>query len=325
MCVLRGLCIVALAASSASFADQTFGDGAYCGFESGCEAVTSSDYGKFLGAPLPLWGLGGFTIILGLTLIGRGSIRAARWLSILASAVGAVLIAIQIAILGQVCILCLVTDSCAILMGLVCIRPLSHEPPSSAVRAVASVLGVFAALTPLGFAYSDVKPDPPDWVKAHWVQDRVTVVEVTDFECEHCRRADEYVREALKKREGVKFVRIPIEMPKHTHSRTAAIAYRAAKAQGRETEMAEALFASPALTAHDCRALAEKLALDMKKYDQSVADPATDAEVSAASAAAKAAGLGVPLIWIQSHLRFGTPTLDNFDAPLGRARPFRGS
>jgi uncharacterized membrane protein/2-hydroxychromene-2-carboxylate isomerase len=324
MLLLRGLCIVALAASSASFADQSFGDGAFCGFESGCEAVTSSAYGKVLGIPWPVVGIIGFTLILALTLIGtQGSIRIARWMSLFAPIVGIVLIVIQLAVLAQVCLLCLVADVSAVLMGVVCIRPLPPEPPSSAVRGVASVVAVLAALVPIAFAYSDVQPDPPDWVKVHWVPNKVTVVEVTDFECEHCRRADEYLRGVLKTRNDVNFVRIPIEMPKHSHSRAAAIAFRGAKAQSRETEMAEALFASPALTGPDCRAIAEKLGLDMVKYDRVVTDPATDAEVSAVSAAARAAGPGVPLIWIQSHVIFGSPTLENFDAPLSRTRPLR--
>lgn len=324
MLILRFLCIMALAASAASLADQSFGDGTFCGFESGCESVTSSEYGKPLGIPLPVFGIMGFGAILALALVGgEKCVRFARWLSFLAAAAGAALIFVQVAVLGHVCMLCMVVDSCAILAGLACIRPLPTGPPSSAVRGVASVLAVLAVLTPLVFAYSDVKPDPPDWVKAHWTANKVTVVEVTDFECEHCRRADEYVREVLKTRDDIKFVRIPIEMPKHSHSRAAAIAYRGALAQGRGTEMAEALFASPALTAPDCRAVAEKLGLKMAEYDRVVSDPATDAEVSAMSAAARAAGPGVPLIWIQSHVIFGSPTIQTFDEPLSRSRPYR--
>ena len=53
------------------------------------------------------------------------------------------------------------------------------------------------------------------------------------------------------------------------------------------------------------------------------ASSTTDDAVSSAAAAAKAAGPGVPLIWIQSHLIYGSPTADNFDGPLRRARPYR--
>jgi uncharacterized membrane protein/protein-disulfide isomerase len=324
MLLLRGLGIVGLAVSAASLADQSVGDGTFCGFKSGCQSVTSSAYGSVLGVPLSVVGLLGFGTVLGFSLIGGvPMVRLTRWAAGLGAVVGLVLIVIQAAVLNQFCELCLIADSCAIAMGIVCVRPLPVEPPSSAMRGITAVLGVLAVGAPLMFAYMEVKPDPPDWVKAHWVPDKITIVEVTDFECEHCRRADEYVREALKGRDDVKLVRIAVEMPKHIHSRTAAIAFRAAQAQGREKDMAEALFASPALTAHDCRALAEKLGLNMAEYDRVATDPATDKDVSAAGEAAKAFGPGVPLIWIQSDLNYGMPGFSTFDEPLGRARPHR--
>lgn len=324
MRILRGLCLVALASSAASLAEQSFGDGTFCSFESGCEAVTSSEYGQFLGLPLPYYGIIGFTAILGLSLVGgERIIRIVRWLSFAAAIAGAGLIVVQFAVLGRVCQLCLIVDGCAIGMGIVAAFPLPIQTPSNPVRAVWGVLAVLAVLVPLSFAYSEVKPDPPDWVMAEWVQNEITVVEVTDFECEHCRRADEYVRDVLKDRPDVRFVRIPVEMPKHANSRTAALAFHAAKAQGRGNEMAEALFAAKSLTAADCRALAAKLGLNLAEYDRVVADPETDRRVSEASAASKVVGPGVPLFWIQEHMSYGNPTFENFDGPLIRARPYR--
>lgn len=321
---VRGLALVALAASAASLAEQTFGDGTFCSFESGCESVTSSEYGRVAGVPLPTFGLIGYAAILALTLISVAkAIRLARGLAILGAAAGAAFVAIQVAVLGQVCQLCLVADVAAIMMGGLAVRPFEAPPPTSAVRAVWSVLGVVSILVPLSLAYTDIRPDPPAWVMAEWTPDAITVVEVTDFECDHCRRADEYIRDVLKSRPEVKLVRIPIEMPKHANSRAAAIAFRAAKAQGRGPEMAEALFASKALAAPDCRALAVKLGLKMDDYDRVVVDPDTDRDVDVASHAARQAGPGVPLIWIHSHMIYGSPTIDNFDKPLARARPHR--
>jgi uncharacterized membrane protein len=324
MLILRGLCIVALAASAASLAEQSFGDGTFCGFESGCESVTHSQYGSPFGVPLPYVGVFGFAAILGLTLIGgRNAIRFARGLAIAAGLAGAALLVIQFAVLGQVCQLCLITDACAIGMGIVAAFALQTEPSSNPVRAAWGVLTGLAVATPLLVAYSDPKPEAPDWVKAEWQPDAITIVEVTDFECEHCRRADEYVREALKERPEVRLVRLPVAMPKHANSRTAALAFHAAHAQGRGNEMAEALFSATSLTAADCRTLAAKLGLNLSVYDRVVADPATDRKVSETGAASKAAGPGVPLIWIQEHMSYGNPTFDNFDRPLAAARPYR--
>lgn len=322
--LIRLLCVAALGASAASLADQTLGDATFCSFESGCEEVTSSAYGKPLGIPLPVFGIVGFALVLGLTLIGKESTNAmARRLGHLGAAVGAILVVIQFAVLGRVCPLCLVADGCAIGIGLLAIRPLPAASPSSPARAVWLVASVLAVLLPLVFAYAEIAPDPPDWIQAHWVEGKINIVEVTDFECEHCRRADEYIREALQNRKDVNFVRIPVPMPKHANSRTAAIAFQAAKAQGRGDDMAVALFGANALTAPDCRRLAEKLGLNLAEYDRVVSDPATDSQVGTASTAAQAAGPGVPLIWIQSHIIYGSPTMENFDGPLSRARPYR--
>lgn len=323
--LIRVLCVVALAASAASLADQSFGEARFCSFESGCEEVTNSVYGSPLGIPLPVFGLAGFSLVLIMTLIGTVRTNAlARRFAHLVAIVGAILIVIQLAVLGRICKLCMIADACALGLGLLAIRPLPAVMPSSPARAVWLVASLLAALVPLAIAYSDVAADPPpDWIQAHWVEGKINIVEVTDFECEHCRRADEYIREALKDRKDVNFVRIPVPMPKHPNSRTAAIAFRAAKVQGRGDDMAVALFAANGLTAPECRKIAERLGLNLVEYDRVVSDPKTDTEVGNASTAAQAAGPGVPLIWIQSHLIYGSPTLENFDAPLSRTRPHR--
>src|SRR4051794_8833191 len=122
--LFRLFAVVALAASSASLADQTMNDATFCSFESGCEAVTSSVYGKPLGIPLPIFGLAGFAAILGLTLVNRDSAgRIARWLAIAGAAVGISLIVVQFAVLERLCPLCLVADVCAIGLGVLAVKP----------------------------------------------------------------------------------------------------------------------------------------------------------------------------------------------------------
>ena len=321
--IFRFVSVIGLAASSASLTDQALGHGSFCSFDSGCEAVTNSAYGKPLGIPLPALGLAGFAAVLGFTLIGRE--RLSRRLAHLGALIGFALIVVQFVVLHRACPLCLVADVAAILLGLLAVTPLPAGPASARNRAVWFVLAVIAVLIPLAIGFLDEAPDPPDWIQSHWVEGKITVVEVTDFECEHCRKADEHLREAFKDRGDVNFVRIPIPMPKHANSRPASLAYHAAKAQSRGEAMAEALFASGSRTPVDCRRIAEKLGLNLTEYDRVVADPATDDRVSAATAAAKAAGPGVPLIWIQTHLIYGSPTPDNFDGPLRRAKPYRAA
>ncbi|MFO0802308.1 MAG: vitamin K epoxide reductase family protein [Gemmataceae bacterium] len=325
MLILRGLCIVALASSAASLSEQSFGNGTFCSFESGCEAVTSSQYGQFLGLPLPYYGILGFTALLGISTVGGAfTARVVRGAAALAALAGAALLVVQFAVLGKVCQLCLIVDVCAIASGIIACFPLPAAPASNPARAAWGVLAVLAVMVPLAVGYSEVKPEPPDWVKAEWLRDKITIVEVTDFECEHCRQADEYVRERLKDRPDIRLVRVPVAMPKHANSRTAALAFHAAAAQGRANEMAEGLFAANSLTAADCRVLAAKLGLNLAEYDRVVADAETDRKVSEAGVRSKAAGPGVPLIWIHEHMSFGMPNSDNFDRPLREAKPRQG-
>jgi uncharacterized membrane protein len=320
----RLFAILGLAASAASLADQTLDEATFCSFESGCDQVTSSIYGRPFGIPLPVFGLIGFGGMLGLTLVGRPStFQWARRAAFAGAVAGLGLVIVQVAVIGRLCPLCLVADVSAIAMGLLAVAPLSTPFDSALIRAAWSVAAVIAILTPLALAMADTVPDPPDWVKDQWVEGKVTIVEVTDFECEHCRRADEYIRDVIKNRPDVNLVRMPVPMPKHADSRPAAIAFHAAKAQGRGNEMAEALFAAKSLTPADCRRIAERLHLRMDDYDRVVADPATNQEVTDRSVVAKKAGPGVPLIWVQAHVIYGSPTIENFDGPLYRTRPYR--
>lgn len=322
--IFRSLAVLGLAVSSASLADQMMGDPTYCSFDSGCEEVTSSAYGKPLGIPLPFVGLVGFAGTLSLTLLGRDRATTnARRLVLLAAIGGLVLILVQVAVLGRICPLCLVADGCAIAMGLLAIVPFPSSACATFVRVAWSAAAAFVIAVPILLASLDAQPDPPDWVRAQWVDGKINVVEVTDFECDHCRKADEYMRDALKDRGEVHLVRIPIAMQKHPHSRPAAIAFLAAQAQGRGEEMGQALFTATSLAPADCRRLAETLGLRMTEYDRVVADPAADAEVTTRSEAARIVGSGAPLVWIQSHYFQGSPTEEKFDGPLRRARPYR--
>jgi uncharacterized membrane protein len=322
--LMRGLAVIGLAASSASLADQALGDGTFCSFESGCEAVTSSAWGKPFGVPLPIFGLVGFASILGLSLVSSATTRSlVRRLSLVGALIGISLIVVQLVVLGRTCPLCLVADNAALFLGLLALAPVPAVASSLAMRGLWAGLGLLGAALPLFFALAESNEDPPDWIRDHWVEGKVNIVEVTDFECEHCRRADEYVRDALKERPDVNLVRIAVAMPKHPHSKPAAIAYRAALAQGRGKEMAEQLFVAEILTPAECRRIAERLGLNLAEYDRVASDPATAEEVEAISAKARASGPGAPMFWIQSHVAYGSPSIDNFDRPLSRARPYR--
>ncbi len=61
----------------------------------------------------------------------------------------------------------------------------------------------------------------------------VNIVELTDFDCEHCARADQIMQQALRGAKDIHFVRIPAPMPRHVSARPAARAYLASLKPGK--------------------------------------------------------------------------------------------
>src|SRR5205085_8271811 len=112
-----------LVGASASLADGAFDDRPFCGFESGCEAVPGTAYGKPLGVPLAAVGVVGFAGLFALTLfpVARAFALVVP-LAVAAGAVGAALLAVQAIILNRYCALCVFTDVAAIVAGALALR-----------------------------------------------------------------------------------------------------------------------------------------------------------------------------------------------------------
>jgi len=103
----------------------------------------------------------------------------------------------------------------------------------------------------------------------------VQVVEYGDFECPHCRQAVAAVKLLLKHFEGkVSFVfrHYPLEGV-HPHAELAAEAAEGAAEQGKFWEMHDLLFENQAhLKAAHLRSYAERLSLDMGRFDAELRD-----------------------------------------------------
>ncbi len=65
---MRCLALVAIAVTSAMVVDQFAITAPFCGGDHGCDAVTSTAYGRPLGIPLSVLGLAAFVGYLGLSL-----------------------------------------------------------------------------------------------------------------------------------------------------------------------------------------------------------------------------------------------------------------
>jgi protein-disulfide isomerase len=157
--------------------------------------------------------------------------------------------------------------------------------------------------------------------------DRVTIVEVVDFHCEHCRQMHN-VLDRLEDEFGDRVYRVcvSVPLPGQPRSRDAARAFVCACRQGREKEMARALFATWKPDARTCRSRADALGLSMPAYDACLADPAVDRELERQQAWVKAASpRGLPAVWIQDEFFQGVQPLEKLRAVVRRAERQRPS
>ena len=103
----------------------------------------------------------------------------------------------------------------------------------------------------------------------------VTLVEYGDFECPNCKQAAPVVKLLLERFAGrVRFVyrHFPMEEV-HPHAFGAAVAAEAAAGQGKFWQMHDLLFGNQShLKAQQLRGYAEKLELEMARYDYETKD-----------------------------------------------------
>jgi uncharacterized membrane protein len=116
--LLRSAALVTLAVSAALLAAYLRPHSIVCGFDFDCEEMLSSPHGKLLGAPLPLWGILTFAAIFACTLSARSRwLWLLRFLALAAGIGGMSLIFVQVFVLRRVCPLCMIVDSCALIVA----------------------------------------------------------------------------------------------------------------------------------------------------------------------------------------------------------------
>jgi protein-disulfide isomerase len=105
----------------------------------------------------------------------------------------------------------------------------------------------------------------------------VTLVEYGDYECPYCGRAHPIVKEVQERLgDRLRFVfrNFPITTS-HPRAEQAAEAAEAAGAQGRFWEMHDLIYESqPRLSVEDLRGYAERVGLDLERFDRELADHA---------------------------------------------------
>jgi protein-disulfide isomerase/uncharacterized membrane protein len=324
---LRGLCLIAVAFSSAALVDGVRGH-AFCAHGSGCDAVRHSAVGELLGPALPWIGVLGFGALFVGLVLGRGAVqRAALSFAITGGLAGLVLLALQAFAIGALCPICLGVDVAAVAAGAIALSLLRRRawpPPVRAWDARVAWLAALAFALAAPWTWASARPEqPPAYVRALQKPGVVTVVEVSDFECPFCRALHPVLDDVLEAHGArVRLVRISIPLPGHRHARGAARAYHCAEAQGRGEPMADVLFSSE-LTPDKIAVYARSIGLDTERFAQCIADPATDRRIDRDVAAVVAAGFdGLPAVWIGDRRILGfdrSAGAEPYEAALARA------
>ena len=330
--LLRGFALSGLAASAMLLGDYLRPGSLACPFDSSCEEVLQSRFGNLLGIPLPVIGVLVFAAILWLS-VSR-SVRHGRllWpLAVTAGCGGCMLIALQIFIIQRLCTFCFIADFSALGAAWVAVvqRRGKAEPatwdnrfPFLWLAAGTATCGLAVVVWAGGKTSSleELAPVPPE-ISSHWLPDKINVVEVADFQCDHCRRMHAVLTRFLyEEGERVHFVRLTAPMPGHKEARHASRAFLCAERQGKADSMAETLFSSPTLLPKACEQMAAALGLNMASFRACVADPALDRQLDAEiDWVRNVSPRGLPVIWVQDRMLFGEQPIESLREAMRRA------
>lgn len=112
---------------------------------------------------------------------------------------------------------------------------------------------------------------------------KITIVEFFDYNCGYCKRATPWVEDAVEKYGSdvkIIFKELPILDDRTKTSRLASRAALAAQRQGKYADMHFALMDQKRLSGDIIRETAEKVGLDMRKYEADLADPTIDQHIN---------------------------------------------
>jgi protein-disulfide isomerase len=171
-----------------------------------------------------------------------------------------------------------------------------------------------AAATPEGLPAAAAPAAPS--VPSYGPEDaKVTIVEISDFQCPFCSRAAGTIEQLKKDYAGslrVVFVNQPLSF--HNRARPAAIAALAAHRQGKFWQMHDKLFANAReMTDENIAKWAGEIGLDKAKFDADLKDPAIAAQVDRDQAIAGALGVnGTPGFFVNGVNVSGAQPIENF-------------
>ena len=330
---VRLAAVLALGFSAALLVDYIGRVPTFCSVGSGCAAVRSSGYGYFslfdLNLPLPVFGLLGFALLLGVALT-RGLARLAPLVAAVGGVVGVGLFGLQWLKIGHLCALCVTVDglgALATVSGIVQWRGHGDASEEFGLRWGAwPLLACLALLGPLAWPQLRPLAPVPEGVRKLYLPGKINVVEFADYECPFCRRLHPELQAVINSYAGkVNFTRLNLPLKSHEFAHGAAQAQVCAREQGKGDQMADRLFSADDLHPSSNRELAKELGVELGAYDRCIASGAADKIIEAEAKILIDDGLqGLPTTYVGAKTILGAQPEEVFRDAFDRAERGEG-
>ncbi len=149
----------------------------------------------------------------------------------------------------------------------------------------------------------------------------VTIVQFAEYQCYYCQKVTPTLDRVLKDYDGkVRLVFKDYPLPMHSRAMPASVATHCVGDQGKYWEMNRLVFENQqAIEDADLRTYAQKVGVDVVKYDACLTSGKFDAKIQANIADAQKAGVSAtPTFFVNGTLLSGAQSYDRFKALIDR-------
>lgn len=146
-------------------------------------------------------------------------------------------------------------------------------------------------------ANADLK-NVPDYIKSFYKAGKINVVEISSFDCPHCRQLHPQLSKVLAEYgDAVQFTRLTIPLGRQ---KEACVAYYCAEKQKKEHAFADCMFESPSKDAAKLLEYARECSINEDSFKSCLVDPASSKVVDDILANIRNTGFkGAPTVWIE--------------------------
>ncbi len=325
ICSLGALAFASMLAVDYYFVAHTF-----CEEGASCAVVAQSDFGQKYGIFLPTLGLVAYSFFfLTSFFFARTKEKVMEkslstfWipLAIICCAIGAMaFIIIQAVQIHAFCWLCMGIDTWALISVIPAVLLLMNKTEDDEIPKPATKLHpVFwcafylaIACGPIAFGTKEAAFPPPvpevaadadpvpAFIRSFYVENKINVVEISSFDCPHCRKLHPKLNALLSEYgDKINFTRLTIPLGKNLE---ACVAYYCAEKQKKEDQFADCLFDNPSKDINVLLDYARQCSINEDSFKQCVTDPESSKAVADMISQIKNSGLqGAPTIWINDR------------------------